>query len=144
MTYSDEIWRLVEPDLGKISEGLSFLGIKLWKPGMFFMGAPDSVLKKITGSFPAKKRSAGSSHPIFVLEVYPAETYHRVCPCTSKYVSGARYIRAGCVLEHTSKLMARTSFLLEKFAFSLPFSAKWIGQLRYMGTVPEECVKQGV
>lgn len=144
MTYSKVVWHRISPDLEEISEGLTFLGVRFWKPRMLFKGAPDKVLKKVTGEFPARKRSQSSTHPIFVLDVHNDEGYHRVCPCTSRYTPGARYIPAGCILDQTLKPMARTSFLLEKFAFNLPFSARWIERLRYMGTVPQECLKKSI
>jgi hypothetical protein len=145
MNVASDVWEKREVDLDKIGEGVSFLGPAHWQPRMIFSGFPDVILKANIAGFPSSLKGRGlrHSHPIFVLECN-SNLSHRTCPCTSKYTPGTKYIQAGCRLEYSRRVMDRTSFILEHFAFNLPAERDWMDKLRFWGKVPEGCIKNPI
>ncbi len=126
------------PDLNSLGEAITYIGIRFRQKGMLFKGAKDKALRSITREFP---RIIRTSHPILVLDTGP-DLYHRVCPCTSKFSNmSRRYIKAECKLEITGRVSDRTTFILDCYAFNLPIKQEWIGKLRFMGLVPNKCIK---
>ncbi len=126
------------PDLDSLGEAIIFIGVRFWQKGMLFKRASDKVLRNITGAFPKIVRT---SHPIFVLDTSP-NLYHRVCPCTSRSSPIAkRYVRAGCKLKITNHINNTTTFILEAYSFNIPFDQQWVGRLRFVGLVPDECIR---
>ncbi|MGC8719277.1 MAG: hypothetical protein ACP5TY_04630 [Thermodesulforhabdaceae bacterium] len=140
MGFVDIIWR--KRDLASIGPGITFLGVLHWEPGMLFIMAPDVELKKLTGSFPKSIKGKGlrHTHPLFVLETRQ-DLVHRVCPCTSKPDWELPCITAGCKLEYTDRVMNRTSYIVKKHSFLILNDLPWISRLRFLGKVPEECIK---
>jgi len=144
VSYADEVWgRRTEEAISTLGPAIVSLGIATWKPGMIFVGTDDRILKRRTGKFPARRRPGLSGHPLFVIETLEGNI-HRVCPCTSKYKPRTRYIRAGCVLKDTGRIMSRTSFILDEFAFNISPREKWVERLRYLGRAPKECIGKSV
>lgn len=142
MDFADLIWgRTVA--LESIGPGIKYLGPKHWQVRMMFSGVPDIYLRQLTKEFPQKLKGRGlrHTHPIFVIESYP-NLSHRVCPCSSKLFQGShKYISAGCILEYTQYQMTKTSYIVEKHSFHIPEDAEWLDTARFMGRVPEKCIK---
>lgn len=107
---------------------------------MVFRGAPDLVLRDITGAFPLKLASPSGTHPIFVLDRLPGLGY-RVCPCSSKNFGVRRRIRKGCVLAYTRRETDRDSYLVETCAFTMPQDPSFWERLVFMGQAPAECLE---
>ena len=64
---------------------------------MLFAGAPDTDLHQYTDQkFPATLRPDLDTHPVFVLQCFPAG--HLLFPCSSKGRKQQRYIPKGSVL----------------------------------------------
>jgi len=108
---------------------------------MFFAGAPDIELKQLTGSFPATFRENKDTHPLFVLTTSP--TGHYVCPCSTKgNPNHSRYIRSGCKFTGgRQKDTDEDSYLVERYAFTLPLDQRFSRKLIFVGIVPEECIE---
>lgn len=111
-----------------------------WEERMFFHGADDRKLRDATGGFPATFRSHKKTHPLFVLKRL-ANFGFQVCPCTS-LPSSPFYIEKGCLLEPSEYAMERTSYIMERFRFGLPRSGNVNFTLRFMGVVPESCLRR--
>ena len=129
----------IKEGIGRVLGAVTHLPILYWKARMFFRGAKDRELLKLTGNrFPAKPKK---THPVFSLKPLPHDVGFRVCPCSSKKPfdgSGDRFIRKGCQLLHTGHIMDRHSYLVEKCFFNIPRSMAW--NLRFKGEVPEDCI----
>lgn len=140
MDFADIIWRKL--DLEPVGPGIKFVGLLHWEPRMLFAGAPDAELRRITDQFPHSIRGRGirHSHPLFVLET-KRDLAHRVCPCTSKPTYEQSCITVGCRLNYTGRLMDRTSYIISRHSFLISPDFPWIRRLKFLGQVPEECIK---
>jgi hypothetical protein len=141
----EAFWRAPErlfpdPPLDELGSSLTRLGPVYWKERMFFGGAPDPQMERITGTFPAGGARSRGTHPLFVLSADPVAV--RVCPCSTKRWNARRCIRKGCVLEITGRTTEQTSYLVEECAFLLPRDPAFWTSLRFWGRVPETCLKQ--
>ncbi len=128
-------------------EALALLGgvmakmpVRFWEENMLFKGLENTWWRLKTGGFPATDFTSGT-HPLFVLRKNGNQGL-LICPCSSKG-GKARYIKKGCVLLRTEERMDRNSFLVERFAFSLPVTATFAPQPRFQGMVPESCLAEG-
>jgi len=134
-----------DKDLEKILGGVTRLPLKYWKERMFFLGARDDELFKLTGGhFPAK-RLRNHRHPVFSLKPLPDSIGFMVCPCFSKRPYAERkyrYIKKGCRLLHTGHVMDRNSYLVEALRFNIPSSLA--SDLRFKGEAPEECIRPNI
>ncbi|MEJ5347606.1 MAG: hypothetical protein WHS46_02810 [Desulfosoma sp.] len=111
-----------------------------WEERMLFGGASDRELLKQTFFFPERQRHPFGTHPIFVLRItHPMAV--EVCPCSTKGRMAARFIRQGCTLEITGKVMDRRSYLIEAFRFPLPSDPAFWKPLSFWGKVPETCLE---
>ena len=125
-----------------ILDSVTQLPMKYWSKNHFFTSASDDMLHRLSeGNFPAN-RVLGKRHPVFVLKALPGEIGFQVCPCTSRrpYDKDTyRYIRKGCILDHTRYRMDRNSFFLEWLRLNLPASMAL--RIRFRGKVPDDCIK---
>ncbi len=141
-----ELWQ--EPTWPDRSEWKEVLGSavqwvppNLWEEDMFFKGADDLELKKLTRSFPRNIYRDSSSHPVYVLQTI-SNFGHRLCPCTSQRQPGCVYVQKGCCLNYTGYTMDKDSYILEWIEFRLPNKSDFIKGLRYMGVVPRKCLQR--
>lgn len=142
-----KIWQ--EPSWPDRSEWKEILGFSvkwvpphLWEERMFFKGADDLELKKLTKSFPSKLNNISSSHPIYILQVI-SNFAHRLCPCSSQRHSDTFFIKKGCKLQYTGYRMDRDSYILEWIEFRLPNKqSDLIKRLEYKGIVPQKCLQR--
>ncbi|MGQ9750632.1 hypothetical protein [Desulfosoma sp.] len=111
-----------------------------WEKGMMFGGASDREVLKQTAFFPERRRHPSGTHPIYVLDVIECEGI-MVCPCSTKGRMAVRYIRPGCCLEITGKVLDRRSYLIEAFRFMLPQDPAFWKSLLFLGKVPEWCLE---
>ena len=128
-------------DLDEILGSVAGLPLSYWRERMFFRGLPDELAFQLTGGLFPARRSQGA-HPVFSLKALPEAAGFRVCPCSSKSPfreKNFRYIRKGCRLLHTNHTMDRPSYLIDKIQLNIPRSVA--PHLRFMGEVPEECIK---
>ncbi len=133
---------LRRPDLDLLGGAIRSLPPSLWQERMFFMGVPDTDLRRYTGNFPATLRQEKDTHPVFVLDHHPAGNL--LCPCSSRgNPRTMRYIRKGCRLDLADHVMDRDSFLVETFIFTMPLDSRFSRRLFFKGRVPEECIRGG-
>jgi len=129
-------------DLAAILGAMSRLPLRYWQERMFFTGARDSELLRLTGSrFPCKPGHEGT-HPVFSLRPLPDGVGFKVCPCSSKRplrTRSFRFIKKGCRLSHTGHVMDRNSYLVEAVRFSIPPSVA--SALFFRGQAPEKCLQ---
>ncbi len=111
-----------------------------WEERMLFGGAFDRELIKQTSFFPERQRHPSGTHPIFVLSIAGPMAI-QVCPCSSKGRMAVRFIRPGCCLEITGRVMDRRSYLIEAFRFLLPSDPAFWKPLSFWGKVPETCLE---
>ena len=146
-TRISTIWALNQtlrqPDLDILGASIVTLPPPQWKERMFFMGVPDTDLRKRTaGKFPATLRKYMDTHPVLVLRSQPSG--HLLCPCTSR---GNRqnmwYIEKGCHLEMREYVMDRDTFLVAGHSFTMPLDSRFSRKLFFKGVVPETCIKGG-
>ncbi len=139
------IGEVVKGDIAGLLPHLKCLPVQHWKPGMFFAGASDKALGKLTGGrFPATT-SPGKTHPVYCLDILPDGIGAVACPCTSRSPldeQNRRFIRKGCRLTHTGHLLDRDSHLIESARLPVPPSIA--GRLHFRGKVPDECIKERV
>jgi len=128
--------------LEMLGSGLRRLPATSLKERMFFLGAPDRVLKAVTGSFPAGRRGRqlAGTHPLFVLAV-SNDLGSRVCPCSTKQWNARRFVRGGCRLEITRRQLEHDSYLVEACSFPLPSDDQFYRRLHFAGRVPEGCIE---
>ncbi len=130
------------PDL-KILEGAVFtsrLPVSLWSENMLFHGAKDLWLRQMTGCFPAGLHKNSNTHPVFLLSAI-SNIGFKFCPCSSKFNTG-KYIVRGCILDMTGRKTDKTSYILEKYSFNLPVNPQNRPDIRFLGKVPEQCLKK--
>ncbi len=134
---------LRRPDLSILGDAVKSLPPAQWRNRMFFMGVPDTDLRRHTdGGFPATLRPDKDTHPLFVLSA--RTTGPLVCPCTSRRGSKrSRYIQKGCRLEMKGHVMDRDSYLVERYSFTLPLDGRFSRKLLFMGLVPDTCLRDG-
>ncbi len=140
----DIIWEEKDnlPDWKILGSSITRLPVMFWEEQMFFFGAQDKKLKKITSIFPYKLHKKKNTHPIFILKKI-ANFGFKVCPCSSKnFMKDVRYIKEGCVLEITGHKMDRNSYILDFLHFNLPYNNNWNKELRFVGKVPLECINR--
>lgn len=128
-------------------EALALLGgvmakmpVRFWEENMLFKGVENTWWRLKTGGFPATDFTSGT-HPLFVLRQIGNQGF-QICPCSSKG-GKSRHIKKGCTLLRTNERMDRNSFLVERFAFSLPVTATFAPQPSFQGMVPESCLAEG-
>jgi len=96
------------------------LPVKYWRPNFFFIGMRDEETFRLTnGRFPAKLVPK-KSHPVFALHSIADNTAFRVCPCSTKkpfYRGRHKFIKSGCKLKITNRVMDKTSYLVSKIKF---------------------------
>jgi len=118
--------------------------LRYWCKGMLFAGAGDDSVSRLTaGKFP-KRLVTGMTHPVYALRALQGQVGFKVCPCSSHkpFDAGAcRYIAKGCRLLHTGRETDRNSYLVEAVCFNIPRSMA--PRLRFMGQVPDSCLKSG-
>jgi hypothetical protein len=120
------------------------LPLRYWRPNMLFSGAPDDRLRRLTAGLFPLRLVKNKTHPLFCLHVLPDTVGCRVCPCTSSQPRRGvpqRFIRRGCVLSFTRRIMDRDSYLVDEIVFNLPADLAF--RLRFRGRVPEECLIDG-
>ena len=127
-------------------EALAVLGgtmakmpVRFWEENMLFKGVQNTWWRLKTSGFPATDFTSGT-HPLFVLRKKGNQGL-LICPCSSKG-GKSRYIKKGCVLLHTDEHIDRNSFLVERFAFSLPVTATFSPQPNFHGKVPGSCITE--
>jgi hypothetical protein len=131
---------LVDRGARQAGRGVRFLPLTHWDRRAMFVGAKDKYLSHFTGGRFAKgSQGPAGTHPLFVLERV-ANLAHRVCPCSSQAYSNLRYIEQGCVLRHTSYVVAQRTYLVEHCSFQVPQDRGFLWGLRYWGRVPEDCL----
>lgn len=132
-----------EIDLRRILAAVVGLPLAYWKERMLFRGLPDKLsFQWSAGRFPAMP--GPGTHPVFSLKPLPDGAGFRVCPCSSKRPfdeKSFRFIQKGCRLLHTGYIMDRHSHLIEKIQLNIPRSLA--PRLRFLGEVPEECIRHG-
>ncbi|ROQ92069.1 hypothetical protein [Desulfosoma caldarium] len=111
-----------------------------WEERMMFGGASDRELLRQTSFFPERRRHSLGTHPIYVLRITGSDGIE-VCPCSTKGRMAVRFIRQGCRLEGTGKVLNRRSYLIEAFRFLLPQDPAFWKPLRFWGKVPETCLE---
>ena len=134
---------LRRPDLDILGSSIVNLPPVQWRERMFFMGVPDTDLRRQTaGQFPATLRKHMDTHPVLVLRSQPSG--HLLCPCTSR---GNRhnmwYIEKGCRLEMRNYVMDRDTFLVVGHSFTMPLDSRFSRKLFFKGVVPKTCIKGG-
>jgi hypothetical protein len=128
------------PDiLGEMGQGMLRMPFQLWEERFYFRGALNTALREKTGRFPARLGKAGETHPVYLLRKLGNFGF-RACPCTSKKHNSSKYIRQGCVLEHTTREMDRDSYILEHMSFNLSEDDAFRRKLVFQGRVPETCL----
>ncbi len=136
----DLIRSLRRPDLSILGNAILALPPTQWQDRMFFINAPDTELKAVTGVFPATYRPNKSTHPLYILRA--GSTGHLACPCSSKgHGQRNRFIASGCRLEMKEAVIDRDSFLLEQYRFTLPLDHRLYKAVRFFGRVPESCLR---
>lgn len=123
-----------------LGRGLRNFPPTYWEERMLFAGASDRDLLEQTSFFPDRLRHPSGTHPIFVLNVWNPSAVE-VCPCSTKGRMAVRFIRQGCRLDITEKIMDRRSYLIEAFRFLLPQDPSFWKPLRFWGKVPESCLQ---
>lgn len=139
--YHPRIAATADSTLETILGSVINLPLSYWRPGFFFVGADDNGLKKMTGNRFPEKLVTGKTHPVIALHPVSMNAGFGVCPCSSKIPfrqKRYRYIRKGCQLLHTRKVMDRNSYLIEHVRFNIPSSVA--SRLRFFGEVPESCI----
>ena len=119
----------------------SQLPVRFWKPFFFFKGAGDPDLLRLSGGRFPLTTTPGKTHPVISLEPLPGLIGYRVCPCSTKKPFRARvirYIRKGCRLLHTDRVMDQNSYVIESVEIPLP--AALASKLRFQGEAPVECI----
>lgn len=111
-----------------------------WESNMLFFGAKDEILKEYTGNFPATN-IPGRTHPLFVNSP-EGGAGHRVSPCSSKSGKRRQFIHQGCVLEPTTKIISRKTYVLKHLMFFLPKGRAWTRSLDFAGKVPNMCIRR--
>jgi len=130
---------LRRPDLSLLGSSIKALPLSQWQDSMFFSGAPDKALKELSGGFPATLRRDKTTHPIFVLAAHPSGPL--VCPCSSRGSPRQnRFIHEGCRLEMKNHTMDRNSYLIERYAVTLPLDNDLSRHLVFQGRVPVSCL----
>lgn len=136
---ADDVWAKRKQEAWEIlGDTMTKLPVRYWEKNMLFSGVSNVWWRKITGGFPATKHSSGT-HPLFVLGAKGNYGF-QVCPCSSSGNIGARFIRRGCKLLLSVNVTDRDSFLVERFAFSLPMNSTFSDQPGFKGKVPETCI----
>lgn len=116
------------------------LPLQYWQRGYLFWGIFDDTLYKLTQSrFPAKVVPL-KRRPVFCIRVLNLKIGAEVCPCTTRKQGGeSHYIGEGCRLYHTGYTVQKDSYIIEKIRCKIP--AYTAGRLRFLGEVPENCIK---
>ncbi|NLV96237.1 MAG: hypothetical protein GX043_02725 [Desulfovibrionales bacterium] len=141
INFTSAIWAKYKQEVHTTLSGtLTKIPVWLWKKNMFFMGVKNTWWKQKTQYFPATQSTQGT-HPLFVLDELANQGF-RVCPCSSQG-SSSRYIHEDCQLTDTNMRMDRNSFLVDRFAFSLPITTMISPLPEYRGKVPQSCIKEG-
>lgn len=136
---TDVVWAKRKQDAWEIlGDTMTKLPVRFWEENMLFSGVSNVWWRKQSGGFPATKYSSGS-HPLFVLKS-KGNVGFLVCPCSSSGSPSARFISKGCKLLSSGNIMDRDSFLVERFAFSLPMNSTFSDQPDFKGKVPETCI----
>jgi len=138
----DAVWEKRKQEAERVlGDTVTKIPVRFWDANMLFSGVKNTWWRVETIGFPATGLPSGT-HPLFVLRRSSNLGLH-VCPCSSKGYNVQRYIRAGCELLQGGHVMDRDSFLVERFAFTMPVSSTFKLQPGYMGKVPEACIKGG-
>lgn len=136
----DAVWEKRKQEAERVlGDSMTKIPVRFWEANMLFSGVKNTWWRMKTGGFPATGSNTGT-HPLFVLKP-SSNVGFQVCPCSSKGHSVNRYIQAGCALLQSGHVMDRDSFLVERFAFSMPVSSTFKLQAGFMGKVPETCIK---
>ena len=138
----DTVWEQRKQEAKRVlGDTMTKIPVRFWEANMLFSGVKNTWWRAETIGFPATEFKSGT-HPLFVLR--PSSNLgFNVCPCSSKGYNVQRYIQSGCGLLQSGHVMDRDSFLVERFAFTMPVSSTFKLQPGYMGKVPEACIKGG-
>jgi len=145
-SHGKAFWSLGDVVRGDVAGLFSQLGrvpVNHWSRGMLFGGARDRSLMKLTGGRFPSSSVPGKTHPVFCLAMLPDGVGALACPCTSRRPHdeiNRRYVRKGCRLASTGRLLDRHSYLIETARFNVPRSVA--GRLHFWGEAPRECVQQ--
>lgn len=138
----EAVLELVDRQAQKAGRAIRFLPLTHWEAGALFLGAKDSQLARYSGGrFGGSPASDKATHPLFVLEKV-ANLAHKVCPCSTRAYSNRRYIEKGCVLRHTSYVVAWRTYLVEHCCFQVPQDKSFLWSLRFWGLVPAQCLHE--
>jgi hypothetical protein len=115
--------------------------LRYWRPNYQFIGLSDYELFQLSrGAFPRKVEP--KTRPLHSLEGLPHNVAYKACPCSSKRpldMRRVRFVREGCRLLHTNKVVDRNSYLIENVTLNIPSSM--YRELRFRGEVPEDCIE---
>jgi hypothetical protein len=115
--------------------------LRHWRPNYQFIGLSDQRLHQLSrGAFPRKLEP--KTRPLHSLEGLPHNVAYKVCPCSTKRpfdMLRVRFVREGCRLLHTNKVVDRNSYLIENVTLNIPSSL--CRELKFRGEVPEECIE---
>lgn len=137
---STDVWaKRKQEAMAVLAGAVTKMPVRFWDENMLFSGVENTWWRLKTLDFPATNFASGT-HPLFVLQKNGNLGY-RICPCSSKG-GKSRYIKNGCILLQTGERMDRNSFLVERFAFSLPLTATISPQPRFLGKVPPSCIAE--
>ncbi len=138
-----DVWETRKDDAKKT---ISFALMKkfpvcFWETYMIFTGVRNIWWRNETNEFPSTNIEEGT-HPLFVLGKNSNLSLKKF-PCLS-YKQITRYVKKGCHLEHTGHITDKNSYIIERFSFSLPVSATFSVQPRFLALSRNNVLSEAV